>query len=660
MAISTQYNFLSGSVIDNHQTAYLDIFGRMFSKEASSSTGIYLGFGKSRTEWGQSSLINFDTPSPSGGDIWYSNYIGSYNASGSDIVITSTGYFDLNSDPGFLDNWIEYRTVYIVSTNITATDYDLSSYDRIQYPTADNNPLYMAFMGENWCQIENLNPLYWEEINTKNNKKFYILPYNLDTSKALLINKKNNTQTPYNKFNVNIYYKTSSESDSIKLNTNAIKCQVTIKDELVIETLTYNEVTAHMDAFTNKNSNWEIRTTKGSILYKNLIFNAPTSSDTTRENSIFFEKSGQRYLLFNTEDPTFGKIVIKVLLDNNPAEEYAIWNESLAYESSIDTQVSDGNPAGLPLSYLKNPMIHNSLFDVRGMIRLTANDVWFTKELRSLSEKDYFDSISEKYSIFVETTRFEVSTNVHSGTLTQDADQNQDRIYLENDNNFVIGDVISIVENDIPVEYEVSDVGYDIGSCYIKLNKNLTSTIYATNTSVIYSKSTTTLSTITIAKTQNIKTALKYNMYNVMIDKIIPGGLYDSLSSDPSPTPDKYRQLFVCYSPTFYIKNNSAIHSIVVQLLIDYDKGLYPGEATFLAIVKAQTQLKFATIGEVRLYADTESELSYLCSDRIYQHDDLFSKTKHTYNLGYILYLANKSPLYRRHLNFENFKFLLF
>jgi hypothetical protein len=591
----TQFNFLSGSVVNNYQTSYLDIFGRIFSPDTSASSGVYLGFSKNRTEWGQCALINIQTKAGSGTQ-WYNNYIGSNY---------DTGYYDLNSGISYSDSDLEYREIFIVSTAGTATDHDFSEgYQELQYPTNNNTSLYMSFIGENWCQIENLNPLYWEEINIAANRKFYIIPFDRNTDKALLINKKEKVRIPFNKFDVNLYFK-SSTIPATKLNTTTLKCSVSVKDELVIEGLTeldisnaYNDYNPFNNGFT-----WEVRTTKGILLYT-MTFSAPVYQNDNPMASIYYEKDNHRYVLFSIFDSEFGEVLLKATLGPKEYDSIGIWHEALPYETSLESQISDGNPPGLPLTYLKHPLLHNSLFDVSGLVRLRPSNVWFTKELRSQSDIDMFTARSNE-SILIEETTFEGSTEQHFGTLIESVYSATDTITLENDNTFVVGDIIVVAET----EYTIIEVGYEIGNVYILIDKALITNIVKSEytDSILYSKYTTLISDIKIAKTQNIKTALRYSMYNVLIDKVVPGGTYDELAAYPSPTPDRYRQLFVCYNPSFYF-----------------------------------------------------DEVKYLCTDEVYQHDELYSNTYHDYDLGYILYLANKPPLYRKHLTSESFKFILF
>ena len=99
------------------------------------------------------------------------------------------------------------------------------------------------------------------------------------------------------------------------------------------------------------------------------------------------------------------------------------------------------------------------------------------------------------------------------------------------------------------------------------------------------------------AVTTNIADAITYSFDFVQIDKSITGGVGGEV------TEEIYRELFICFNP----KDANGVNLTVT-------------EAT---------------------------------------HTDLFQETNHTYDLGTILYLARKEPVFRKHLQSpEEFKII--
>ena len=105
-----------------------------------------------------------------------------------------------------------------------------------------------------------------------------------------------------------------------------------------------------------------------------------------------------------------------------------------------------------------------------------------------------------------------------------------------------------------------------------------------------------TTTTTTFAITNDINVARRYGFDLVRVEKTLDSN---------TPTSAVYRQLFVCYRP------------------LDED----------------------------------ENDLDLSVTE--FTHDDIFNETKHQYNLGTILYIANKQPVFREYLN-QDEQFTLF
>jgi len=354
------------------------------------------------------------------------------------------------------------------------------------------------------------------------------------------------------------------------------------------------------------NDTFVLKDVGGNVLIDNMSFVSPNNTS----DEIYFELVSpegdlgnvSKYVAFRYNYIDSEGQYIKFIVGNRQIDELGIWNEHLPFDSAIPS--SDANPPGLEVSYLKNPLLGDSIFDIKGMIQINSNDVWFIKEMLSVADTElYTNAVSGGgYGFEKEVIDLNGSGVEHIGSVKTTANFGDSTIEMNNYLNFVVGDTFYLPNP--TTLYTINDVSYEVDNSYITIDGILSHTINAND--IIVSEPTSAVARITIAKTQNLKKALQYGFNSALINKIV------DLSGSGSPTEDVYRQLFISYSP---LDSTGAIMS----------NPLY----------KAPT----------------------------YELDEIFNKTLLKYDIGTLLYLSNKIPIYRKYADstsgVEEFKIIL-
>lgn len=359
-------------------------------------------------------------------------------------------------------------------------------------------------------------------------------------------------------------------------------------------------------------------------------------------NSIFnYDNEGNKYLLFKTKETIDGKndsIFIKITYETSPLS-LAIFNESLPYSNMLintSNSVSDANPPALDIMYLKNKYIDSSLFDIKNYIKLKKNyldvngyssKISFVKEIRNEAELNKYTNqfgftLLDSDPNHIQTLYITLPTQIiRTGNIRPKPNgipysSTDRRLYLWV-NNFNIGDNIKFKVNPSDNNYyptnsylTVTSIDYDEG--YIGFNTNLgiggitPSISNNSNTSQVISDYTNILNSTKFAVTNDIKSAIKFEMDSIMVDVEIPS------SSTNEVYNGIYRQIAISFLPKYYDQSNATMN---------------------------------------------------ICSDIFYTDSNnisLFDYANHVYDPGTILYISNKFPVYRQYLTgTEVFKLII-
>jgi hypothetical protein len=251
------------------------------------------------------------------------------------------------------------------------------------------------------------------------------------------------------------------------------------------------------------------------------------------------------------------------------------------------------------------------------MVKLNSTDIWFTKELTSVAATaTYCNPVSAGgYGFTLEEIILNGEPIVHSGSVSGAHTAGSTIIHLEPYHTFVVGDVASF--DSIVGSYSVTAVSYDPANPYITITTPVPVAI--TSATTVTSIPNTVVAKIAIAKTQDKRKALQYGFNAAMVVKTIQlpndasGNPLPASAASASPTSDIYRQLFIAYQAKDASGN-------------ELSNSVY------------QTANTWAT-------------------------NNLFNQTTWEWDMGTILYLSNKIPIYRKYAKsstgYEEFKIML-
>lgn len=600
------FNYLSGSSIDNITSFLFD---------ALNSGDCYLGFGRgtSKNQWGINTLINISHKEVNGSS-YFPNVDTAINGDNS----VANKFFDLNSMKYIAAN-DSNRTVYIEKY----ANSDINFTTPLPLGGNPGNDLKMTYLGKDWALIQGLNPNFYTFMTPSSTASYYIFNYQSNKLLPIKINTKLFSNIPYFTTNCKLFMSPNGSGtpvlvkDSIQRTTNILgETYVSGFRDLIdiqesdIDAIFNEGVSADDKKTLLLNSTFTLYDDVGNILIDNLLLDDPNPGNTQQ---IYSEVTGysyaQKYLTFKYLYINDDYQYIKFTIGAKQVNELAIWPEALPYTSIVP--VADANPPALDVSYLKSAGIHNSIFDVNGLIRInpaTSGEVMFVKELNNNAEiADFTNKGFQIENLILNGEQIKhtgiVKTSVSASTSTN-------IIELQDFHTFVVGDQLFIPfepnifsANPPGILYTLIDVDRTSGSSSITLNQNivLNDTLYADT--LLNSEYTNVSSKIVLAKTNDIDKALNNGLYNVMISKTV------DLTGVNSPTEGLYRQLFIAYKP--------------------------------------------------------KTTLGVQCTADIYNGDNLvtsanFNPTTWTYNNGIILYLSNKIPIYRKWASAnEEFKIIL-
>lgn len=595
------FNFLSGSTVDNYHNFLFDVF---------KSGKAYLGFARNKPIWGLQCLCMIDLPK------FQTGVDGSIiQSSFTDHIVGVPGgsmerFFDLKNvqmDPAILDL---HREVFFCYTEGKA-DFDFGP-DGDEFILIDNNviasggdgKLYMNHMNKEWCYVQNLSPKYYEMIKKEVNvdRKYYLLNYMKDTSKAVKISDKFYTDLPFYVFDVKLAFfevgKESTTKKYISPATNLKKIMsilgetkiIGLSDSCIQDLMNQNPGmwATELDLKRYMLSNdvtFQIEDLDGNILIPNMTYANRMNTESSTNSRIFVEGQMEKFLVFSYHNPNGEEVFLKVNVTSNEVGDLGMWHESLPFRSA--NPVDDSNPPALDISYLKNPLLSSSMFDVLGLSRIDFDsEVEFVREMKSLSEKNRFIS----YGFQVTETILHGTESSHVCELKSTAIAGSTVISLKDGQNFVVGDLVTIDGT----TYTVMDVNYTLSNNSITLNYPLSRDLLWVPDRILSSKKTNVIARINYAVTKDYDAAIKYGFNSVRVKKNVDGS---NLAG--SPTDKVYRQLFICYKP----KRRDPFTGNIEE-----------------------------------------------CSGNVHLEDELFLTDFHRWDVGMVVYLSNKIPVYRRYI----------
>lgn len=624
-----RYNTLIGNSLDNNKAL---IFNQLENEQC------YISFGRETESWGNCALVNISLNDNV--DIKDVISIGSHANKFVDRDVISFQESDIY--------------VHIYKTSSSFPDFSTNNlhYTRVEQLTSVD--LKLCHINSNWAVIKGLPYNFNEFLNSNNGEKFYIVRntinfYSLNPNNLQAIAKINskqefeyeNIETLCNIKLINsntetdaIYHLTSKKNILGEISIDGLlEENFNIPQANLIESFSiYNNspITISTPYFVLYNSTLKYKT----ILEKMYLIKYKEEEI----DKIWFTTDIEQYLLFKVVDNNNNMYYTKLSKNQNDIS-LAIYNETLPFMNITDKLISDSNPPNFDCSYLRTQSIHNSLFDIKGLVKIKKynedynnqnvlySKVSFVKEISTTVERTFY--INKGFSELNSTKSLEqiqITTDdfvVHYGNINRNPKSLSgnystavSRIYLYNNHKFVLGDAIQIrywnedhtVYNPLQTQSKNSSdenlivvgVSYELDNSYIDINGVTTLPINFNGSSpdeatsevdaAIISNSTNIVQNKFYAVCSKLEDAYKYNMDSVMIDLKIPNNdtqIYNGL----------YRQISICCNPKHRINN------------------------------KMQ-----------------------LCTDDFYT-TNLYDTTNHKYDLGTLLFLSNKTPIYRKFIN---------
>jgi hypothetical protein len=592
-----EYNQISGSNLNNNNVALFNLF---------ENEQCYLAFARANETWGTYAAINI-----------------ALNPSDTILTILGSGnFYDINTT-GYTETLSE---VTIVQTPLTDADFNLTNSSPVSQ--LEDITLYLDYMNEYWVYIRNLPPNYLEFISASLGK-FYIQA----GTKTTKINQKtlSNHNFTVDSVGINIYSK--NDNNFVFNWITGLSKITTISGETIISGLTDAKLNL-IDAPTimtfaqNANFYFCLADSDNNKISESMYLQ--TYINQGNRAFTFYDTNENEYLLFQIQNSTTNNIpydyFLKVTYDI-PINELAIFNESLPFIyplSMVSSNVSDGNPPALDISYLKNPFVNTSLIEIESYVKIKKNQTEASPNLYSTIQYVTEIDSTTQYNKYL-AWGFGVNPNLQFIDIGIDVDPynkfanvapkpnglpytvTDQRIWLWT-NNFEVGDIvnirinpaiISLVNNVIP-NAKIINVDYyfnfiDLQNAVGGNNVIIPST---TNTATsdlaqVVSTSTTSVYNILYASCNNFDDAINYNMDSVMINVKIPTTFYNGI----------YRQIAICFNPQVYQGGQSVLCSTINQDYVTNGGGI-----------------------------------------------SLLNPTLNTWTPGYIQYISNKNPIYRQFL----------
>lgn len=657
------YNKISGTSI-NSQTAFI------FKEFANNQ--MFLGMSRSDSTWGTCALVNISLPSDTN-------------------IINVLGDIDLFYDKKTVGYTESKSIVQFYKASGVGTFVNIKNSDLI------DREIYLDYINSNWAVLRNLPPDYNRYLNVANNDTFYIVPKQEgypDTLPENVVKLKINVRSMFNFSDINEPVKLmvsipSSGSlpridnvviDSLMRTTNILgetfvqglnDSNLLVTEEELINYFN-DDMNIATGAYFYLMNNRNMKVSENMFIIKQFdangketIFNYDTSvnGDTIGSMKISSDnqKFGNNFKVFNEGKITGNKyLLFKSLYSridistktfytkvcyNIPETDLGIYHESLPFlfpSINSENNVSDANPPGLSLSYIRNRTLSNSIFEINQYIRINKESnsdllddpsgvytkVSYVKELRSTNEKlKYFNF---GFNIVPNTGG---AKRLESLTLTSTepvirygsvAPKPNGLPYYEFDttvylwsNDFIVGDAI-IISRDVNdsnssiITTTIEQVNYEHN--YIVLtsiigkdeNNNIlipsdSNSIYSDTSQIQLQTESNIINVIEYFVCDNLEDALVYGMENVMVEIHIPKDDGQSMYQG------FYRQLFISHRPFYYDITNSEIKNCADEVILE-------------------------------TFSETIDKSLYIPAD-------------HNWNCGTILFLANKPPTYRKIIN---------
>lgn len=616
---------MAGTQIEYEKSLFFDLI----------RTGeIYMGMARSEPIWGFSTLAKINHPRITTTTDWPSKIMGQTGES-----IPTQKFWDINSlrylPSGDIPSGSP-KNVSIAYLLSTADETDIDNFTFLDSSLIGN--LELEYMNEEWVRIRKLNAEYLDTILnsfSESTYDYYLFNYDQNINSRTIIQSVSTVVLPELSSPIRLMYSTtpSATVPTTAFGNNLVgnlNRNINILGEVSMTGLESTFVTTgkgYIEDNSLNNAVFFLTNAEGTIIQDNMNYINVVS--TSNETSIIFS-----YPLVSEAVENSGRL--KITVSSDPAK-LAIYPEKF----SKGKDATDDVPAPLLLNYLKTGMMHTSMFDILGIVQIEperAEQITCIADINDSLNGKYFtinaadgSGGQNNYYVWYKTGAAEsdpgaagtglkvtITTNataaaVASATasIISSANSGLDFSTSVNSNvitvkNLNIGTVTSAADVDtIFVIAIANDISF-ARRIDTEATRDLLASVplVAIEPIELITISSNPDTTVEFAITNDIVTATSYSFDLVRIIKNL---------DTTTPTDKVYRQMFLCYKPKV-------------------------SDGTLASISSSGAP---SSAPEVYTSDFTDMENG---------SDPIFDTTNHKYDMGILLYLVNKQPVFREHM----------
>lgn len=253
------------------------------------------------------------------------------------------------------------------------------------------NNIYLEEISNEWMLVSNFNPLDFKIFDDFKDYYYYLINYNYDLEKPILIEEVKIEDFLSFFQDVNLFYLENNIEKPFFIGD--LKLKINLNGEIVIFGLDLTK-----DDMKELISN-SILQEKTYILKNNL--NIPIFNNLRIKNISL--NIDENYIIFENKLSEEKKILVKLTDKNLNEKKIGVFLESLPYYiENSNIIISDINPPGLDEHYLKNYFLFNSIFNINALKKIKKENIYFCKEI-SEDEKNLYQKnnnyIIKEYNI---------------------------------------------------------------------------------------------------------------------------------------------------------------------------------------------------------------------------------------------------------------------
>lgn len=402
--MTIDYNLLSGATINSELRLLYNIL---------SSGDSYLGFSRNFETWGQGCLVKYKAAT---NQSWPSGIIG--DATNAQIYDENHRLLNLSN------NWKNVVSIakYDKSIGIADVPPNASSPGIIEWVPSINQ-IEVIFINQDWMLLRGVDPVYPFSVfglDGTTEYSYFIFNSDLNENNILQIEKVDEFQFPGLSTKVQMRYAPVDSSTPWEASladpvpgASDLERRLNILGEYIVTGIGQEFVTWMETDIGAKNATFFLTDVNGSLLLDRFTY----EETYTTESEIAYIFAYYIQEVSQSGATILRKVRFKVTTQNNINSRMAVFHESLPVANSI-APVADNNPPGLQISYIRHPAIHTSIFDVVGLEKINAGEVWYAKEIAqdTTAELQYFLDLEATLADPTKLTVDEITIDVDAVT----------------------------------------------------------------------------------------------------------------------------------------------------------------------------------------------------------------------------------------------------